>query len=151
MKIEINVDERAEDLKISVTCKQLTPEVEKLLATLRMMDHQLTARKDDEIYFLDLAWVIYIESVGRKCYIYTAGEVYESDFKLYELEQQLEEYGFFRAGKSLLLRLQSIQSLKADINRKIRATMSNGEQIIVSRQYADELKSKLGLRRERPR
>ena len=35
MKIEINVDERAEDLKISVTCKQLTPEVEKLLATLR--------------------------------------------------------------------------------------------------------------------
>ena len=151
MKIEINVDERAEDLKISVTCKQLTPEVEKLLATLRMMDHQLTARKDDEIYFLDLARVFYIESVGRKCYIYTAGEVYESDFKLYELEQQLEEYGFFRAGKSLLLRLQSIQSLKADINRKIRATMSNGEQIIVSRQYADELKSKLGLRRERPR
>ena len=63
----------------------------------------------------------------------------------------MEEYGFFRAGKSLLLRLQSIQSLKADINRKIRATMSNGEQIIVSRQYADELKSKLGLRRERPR
>ena len=151
MKIEINVDERGEDLKISVTCKQLTPEVEKLLATLRMMDHQLTARKDDEIYFLDLARVIYIESVGRKCYIYTAGEVYESDFKLYELEQQLEEYGFFRAGKSLLLRLQSIQSLKADINRKIRATMSNGEQIIVSRQYADELKTKLGLRRERPR
>lgn len=151
MKIEINVDERAEDLKISVTCRQLTPNVEKLLATLRMMDHQLTARKDDEIYFLDLARVIYIESVDRKCYIYTAGEVYESDFKLYELEQQLEEYGFFRAGKSLLLRLQSIQSLKADINRKIRATMSNGEQIIVSRQYADELKSKLGLRRERPR
>lgn len=151
MKIEINVDERAEDLKISVTCKQLTPEVEKLLATLRMMDHQLTARKDDEIYFLDLARVIYIESVDRKCYIYTAGEVYESDFKLYELEQQLEEYGFFRASKSLLLRLQSIQSLKADINRKIRATMSNGEQIIVSRQYADELKTKLGLHRERPR
>lgn len=151
MKIEINVDERAEDLKISVTCRQLTPNVEKLLATLRMMDHQLTARKDDEIYFLDLARVIYIESVDRKCYIYTAGEVYESDFKLYELEQQLEEYGFFRASKSLLLRLQSIQSLKADINRKIRATMSNGEQIIVSRQYADELKTKLGLHRERPR
>ena len=55
MKIEINVDERAEDLKISVTCKQLTPEVEKLLATLRMMDHQLTARKDNEIYFLGRA------------------------------------------------------------------------------------------------
>lgn len=151
MKIEINVDERAEDLKISVTCRQLTPEVEKLLATLRMMNHQLTVRKDDEIYFLDITRVIYIESVDRKCYVYTAGEVYESDFKLYELEQQLTEYGFLRASKSLLIRLQSIQSLKADLNRKIRVTMSNGEQIIASRQYADELKTKLGLQRERPR
>ena len=145
MKIEIYVDEAAEDLQISVTCKQLTPDVEKLLATLRMMNRQLTARKGDEIYLLDSAQIIYIESVDRKCFIYTSKEIYESDFRLYELEQQLEEYGFFRVSKSFLIHLQSIQSLKADINRKIRVTMSNGEQIIASRQYADGLKKRLGV------
>lgn len=145
MKIEIYVDEAAEDLQISVTCKQLTPDVEKLLATLRMMNRQLTARKGDEIYLLDIAQIIYIESVDRKCFIYTSKEIYESDFRLYELEQQLEEYGFFRVSKSFLIHLQSIQSLKADINRKIRVTMSNGEQIIASRQYADGLKKRLGV------
>ena len=58
MKIEIDIDENATDLKISVTCRQLTPDVEKLLATLRMMNHQLTARKDNEIYLLDVSRVI---------------------------------------------------------------------------------------------
>lgn len=145
MKIEIFVDEEATDLQISVTCKQLSPDIEKILATLRMMNHQLTARKNDEIYLLDIADVIYIESLDRKCFIYTADEIYESDFRLYELEQQLEEYGFVRVSKSFLIHLQKIHSLKADINRKIRITMSNGEQIIASRQYADELKKRLGV------
>ena len=146
MKIEILVDEEATDLNISVTCKQLTPEIERILATLRMMDHQLMAKKNEETFLLDIAQVIYIESVDRKCFIYTSDEMYESDFRLYELEQQLEECGFFRVSKSFLIHLQKVQSLKAEINRKIRITMSNGEQIIASRQYADALKKRLGVR-----
>ena len=145
MKIEIITDENADDLTISVTCRQLSPEVEKLIAVLRMTDHQLTGRKNDEIHLLDIARVIYIESVDRKCFIYTAEDIYESELKLYELERQLEEYGFFRVSKSVLIHLHNVQSLKADINRRIRITMSNGEQIIASRQYADKLKKRLGV------
>ena len=145
LKIDISVDEAVTDLTISITCRQLTPEIERILATLRMMNHQLTAKKNNEIYLLDLAQILYIESVDRKCFLYTDREVYESNFRLYELEQQLEEYGFFRVSKSFLIHLQKIQSLKSDINRKIRITMSNGEQIIASRHYAEELKKRLGV------
>jgi len=146
LKIDISVDEAVTDLTVSITCKQLTPDIERIIATLRMMNHQLTARKDNEIYMLDIAQVLYIESVDRKCFIYTENEMYESDFRLYELEQQLEEYGFFRVSKSFLIHLQKIQSLKADINRRIRITMSNGEQIMASRQYAEALKKRLGVK-----
>lgn len=72
MKVEIIVDDKADDLHISVTCRQLTPEIEKLLENLRMMNHQLTARKHEETYLLDIAEVIYIESIDRKCFVYTA-------------------------------------------------------------------------------
>ena len=75
MKIEIFVDEKATDLNISVTCKQLTPDVEKILTILRMMNHQLMAKKNDETYLLDIAQVVYIESVDRKCFIYTSDEM----------------------------------------------------------------------------
>ena len=148
MKIEILVDAEAADadISISITCRQLTSDVEKILATLRMMNHQLTAWKDGEIHLLDLAQVIYIESVDSRCFIYTSGEVYESDFRLYELEQRLEEYGFLRVSKSVLIQLQKIRSLRADLNRRVRITMSNGEQIVASRQYAEDLKKRLGVK-----
>lgn len=146
LKIEIHVDENASDFTISVTCRQLTPEIEKMLASLRMMNHQLTVQKAGEIYFLELGQVIYMESVDRKCFVYTDEEVYESEFKLYELEQQLGGQDFFRVSKSCLIHLQNVQSLRADINRKIRITMSNGEQIMASRQYADGLKRRLGVK-----
>lgn len=145
MKIEIHVDETAADLTVLVTCRQLTADVEKILAALRMMNQQMTAKKGNEIYLLDIARILYIESMDRKCFIYTEEEVYESDLCLYELERQLEEYGFFRVSKSFLIRLSKIQSLRADLNRKIRVTMSNGEQIIASRQYAEALKKRLGV------
>lgn len=146
LKIDISVDGAAAELQISVTCRELTPDIERIIAMLRMMDHQLTGKRNGEIHILDISRVLYIESVDRKCYIYTDGEIYESDLRLYELEERLEECGFLRVSKSLLIQLRKIRSLKADINRRIRITMQNGEQIMASRQYAEALKKRLGVK-----
>ncbi|GFI18041.1 putative HTH-type transcriptional regulator [Lachnospiraceae bacterium] len=146
MKIEININEDIEDIEIVFSCRKLTPAVERMLATLMVMDKKLTVIKEDETYFLDVAKVIYLESVDRKTFVYTEDAVYESRLKLYELEQQLDEYGFFRANKSCLIQLKYVRSLKADINRKIKVTLENGEQVMVSRQYAEGLKKKLGVK-----
>ena len=146
MRISIEVDEAYPDIEIKVGCRHLTPEIEKMMAILRMFDMQLTVRKENSTYFLDLSKVLYIEAVERNTFVYTDEGVYESEMKLYELEQQLEECNFFRASKSCLMNLKMIASLKADINRKIRVTMKNGEQIMVSRMYADELRKRLGVK-----
>ena len=146
MKLTIQTDENIEDLKIEITCRQLTPEVERIIAAIRMLDHQLTGNKNGEVHLLEAREIIYAESVDRKCFLYTDRDVYESALKLYELELQLASYGFFRISKSMLINLQNIKSLKADINRKLRVTMTNGEQIIASRQYADDLKTRIGVK-----
>lgn len=146
LKIEISVEPQAEDTMIKITCKELTPELEKLMATLRMLDKKLTASRQGEIYLLDIADIIYIETLERKTFVYTGNEVYESTLRLYELEQQLCDCGFFRAGKSCLVQLKFIKSLKLDLNRRIRLTLENGEQLMVSRQYTEELKKRLGVK-----
>ena len=146
MKIEININEDIEDIEIVFSCRKLTPAVERMLATLMVMDKKLTVLKEDETYFLDVTKVIYLESVDRKTFVYTEDAVYESRLKLYELEQQLDEYGFFRANKSCLIQLKYVRSLKADINRKIKVTLEDCEQVMVSRQYAEGLKKKLGVK-----
>ncbi len=146
MKISININPENPETEISVTCPSLTPEVEKLISMIRVMDSKLTVRKDSEVFLLDIGEILYLEAMERKCFVYTENAVYESDAKLYELEQQLAASGFFRVSKSALLQLKHIKSLRADINHRIRITMDNGEQIIASRMYADELRERLGLR-----
>lgn len=146
MKISIHVDKECPEMEIAISCASLTPELERVLATLRMLDKQLTVKKDDETHILEVSKVIYIEAVERKVFVYTEEAVYETNLRLYELEQRLEEYGFFRVSKCCLIQLRYIKSLKADIDRRIRLTLENGEQIIVSRQYADALKQRLGVK-----
>lgn len=145
MKIEIDIDDRYEETCIHVSCKRLTPELHKMLAMMRILDKQFAAVRDGETFLLDIAEIIYIEAVERKTFVYTKDGVYESGFRLYELEEQLEEYGFFRVSKSCLVQLRAIRSLKSDINRRIRVTLDNGEVIIASRQYAEGIKRRLGI------
>lgn len=140
MRIEIDINEKYEDLSVEIKSPRLTPDIEKMISMLRILGMQILGKKDNETFVLDVAEILYIEAVERDTFLYTENEVYESDFKLYELEQQLTERDFFRVSKSTLINLKKVKSLKADLNRRIRVTMVNGEQIIASRMYADELR-----------
>lgn len=146
MKIEIDVDEKYDNVNIAIQCPALTPDIERLITMIRMLDMQIAARKNKETYMVDAAQLLYIEAVERTTFLYASDEVYECDLRLYELEQQLCERAFFRVSKSCLINLKKVKCLKADLNRKIRVTLINNEQIIVSRMYADELRKRLGIK-----
>lgn len=145
MKISINIDPDLTDTEIVINCSSLTAETEKIIAALRMTDNQLTVIKDGETHILDISRIAYIETVDRRTFVYTESDCYESKLKLYEMEEKLCSGSFLRISKSCIVRLKYIRSLKADIDRRIRITLENGEQLIASRQYADELKKRLGV------
>ena len=146
MKINIDVDSKYTDIGVDIHVPSLTPEVEKIISLMRMMDMQIAVRKGDETVLLDVGEILYIEAVERNTFIYTEKETYESALKLYEFEQQLSEKDFIRISKQSILNLRKVKSLRSDINRKIRVTLQNDEQIIVSRMYSDELRKRLGVK-----
>ncbi|MGM9974334.1 MAG: LytTR family DNA-binding domain-containing protein [Clostridiaceae bacterium] len=146
MKITINTDENIKDTEVHITCSALTPEIERLISLMRIMELQLTGTKNEETFIIDIGKVLYIDTVDKKTFIYTMDEEYESKLKLYELEEQLAKAGFFRGSKSSIINFRHIVSLKADIDRRLRVTLTNGEQLIVSRQYAEQVKERLGVR-----
>ncbi len=146
MKIEIDIDEKYSDTEVVIRANKLDSDVEKLIAMMRMVNMQIGVHKNDETYLLDVEKILYVEAVDRKTFVYTSEETYESDLKLYEMEQELLEREFFRISKQSIVNVRMIKSLKSDINRKIRITLKNDEQIVVSRLYSDELRRKLGLK-----
>lgn len=146
LKITIHSDADTEEMAIDIYCRKLTPELEKVVAMLKMLEQKLTGIYEGETCFLDPDKVLYIDTTDKKTFIYTKDKIYETALKLYELEEQLSDVGFFRGGKSCIINLRHIESLKAVLNRKIQVTLDNGEKLMVSRQYAEGLKHRLGVR-----
>ncbi len=146
MKIHINENSSLNELEITINCNRISPEVEKLISKLRVMDLKLTGKRNNQTYILDAAKVLYIDTVDKKTFFYTKQEIYETDLRLYELEEQLAALDFMRAGKSCIINFNQIYSIKADIDGKLLVTMNNGEKLFVSRQYAQDVKRKLGVK-----
>lgn len=146
MKINIRTDSSIAETEICITCNQLTPEIERLISLVRIMDMKITGEINGQLHILDISEILYIDTVDKKTFLYTKTEVYESSLRLYELEAQLEGTEFFRANKSCIVNFEKIKSLKSDIDGRILLTMSNGEKLYVSRQYAPYVKKKLGVK-----
>lgn len=143
MRIDVEIQEDLEDLTVTIKCREHNAMVDRLVAALRIIDRQIMVSCEGKITVLDLERILYIEAVDRKCFIYTAEKLYESGSRLYELEQQLGQYLFVRINKACIVNLKNVESVKTYIDRRLLMTMRNGEQLIVSRQYAEGIKGLL--------
>ena len=144
MKITIQENERLEETEVIIHCRQADDETMRLVAALRSLDRKLTGTKDGRTFVVDPVSVLYFESVDKKTFVYTESEVLETSLRLYELEDRLPR-DFFRASKSTIINISRIKSIMPDFGGRLEVTLINGERLLVSRQYAHDLKIKLEL------
>lgn len=149
MKIRMETAPDIPEPEIILRCARADGEAARLLARLNDLAAQeggkLTGRLEGQTYLLDYGEVLYADTADKRTFLYTAGAVYETEQRLYELEERLRGRGFFRASKSALVNFNAIRSLRPDLGGRLRLTMDNGEAVYVSRQYAPWLKKRLGL------
>ena len=144
MKVEIR--EGFPETAVIIQCPEITDEIRKLETLLLGGSQKLSCTRNYKTELVDKRDVLYIESVERQCFLYTANEIYETNLKLYELEEILNTAGFFRSSKSQIINIAKIKSLCPDFGGRIEAEMENGEKVIVSRQYAKQFKERIGLK-----
>lgn len=84
--------------------------------------------------------VYYFEALDEKVFAYTKEQVYEIKMRLYEVEKAFENRHFVRCSKSVVLNLMLLDSISPALNGRFFAHMKNGEKLIISRQYAPQLK-----------
>ena len=143
MQIKIEIDPKIEETQVLIRCKEKDAQVERMTAALAVIDRQIVVIDNGSTTAIDLTDILYLEAVDRKRFIYTEEKVYEAYHKLYELEKQLEEYLFVRINKSSIVNVHNIVSIKTYVNRKLLITLKGDEQLVVSRQYAEDIKNLL--------
>ena len=131
--------------EVIIRCPRLDERTARLIELLRLSDARLTGEKDGETCILDGAEVLYIDTVDRGTFLYTAEGVYQTRLRLYELEEQLAGWDFVRVGKSAIVNFAQVRSLRPDFGGRLRLTLSNGEVVMANRQYVPAIKQKLGL------
>jgi DNA-binding LytR/AlgR family response regulator len=143
--LKITINEGFPETEININCKVANEEILKMISVLHTFDKKLTGTKDGQTHLIEISDVFYFDTVDKHNFIYTANDVYDTVLKLYEIEELLSDSGFFRSSKSQVVNISKIASLRPDFGGRIEVTMVNSEKLIVSRQYAKNLKERLGL------
>ncbi len=129
--------------EVTITYREMSANIKRVADFVRSVDETILCRKENEEYAIPLCDIYYAESVDKKTFIYCERDVYQSNFRIYELEEMLKEAGFVRVSKSTILNIEVLKGVKTLVNSKLEAMLSNGESVCVTRKYLKDIKEAL--------
>ena len=143
MDVEIEQVGRERKEQVLIRCHAVTEEVREIAAFVKSRQGSLTGVKDSRQYEIAVSDIYYFESVDGKTFLYAKDQVYETSYRIYELESMLRPKNFLRVSKSMLLNLMKIRSIQSALNGRFAAVLLSGEEVIISRSYVKGLKAAL--------
>ena len=143
MDVEIEQVGRERKEQGLIRCHAVTEEVREIAACVKSRQGSLSGMKDSRQYEIAVSDIYYFESVDGKTFLYTKDQVYETSYRIYELESMLRPKNFLRVSKSMLLNLMKIRSIQSALNGRFAAVLLSGEEVIISRSYVKGLKAAL--------
>ncbi len=143
MKLTIHQDEQIKETEIVINCSYVDNRLEKLSNYIRQYTFSLECEDDKKIYQIPLEEIFYIETVDGKTFLYSEGHTYLCRQSLSTLEDRVKNMTFVRISKSCILNISHLKCVAPFVNHRLKAELTNGEQLIISRNYIDALKAQL--------
>lgn len=131
------------DDQVIVHCYEVNEDIKSIIRFVKSTGATLAGYIEERVSQIALQDILYAEAVDNKVFAYTAKKTYELKCKLYEFEAAHECRKFFRCSKSFVINLMKVDHVRPVLNGRFSATMFNGEEVIISRQYVPELKKRL--------
>lgn len=128
---------------VLIRCYEVSDEVREIAAYVKSRQGSLSGTLDSRQYEIAVPDIYYIESVDGRTFLYTKDQVYETQRRIYELEDMLQTKHFLRISKSMLLNLMKIRSVQPAFNGRFTAILQSGEEVIISRNYVKVFKAAL--------
>ena len=143
MDVEIEQVGKEKRELVLIRCHEITEEAREITAFVKSRQGSLSGVMEEKQYEIPVSDIYYIESVDGKTFLYTKDQVYETTYRIYELENLLQTKHFLRISKSMLLNLMKIRSIQPAFNGRFTAVLKSGEEVMISRNYVKDLKSAL--------
>lgn len=148
LKVTIKQVDSTIEEEVIIQCHEINDDVLALVKKIQGNETKadtLAGSIGENIYAIRFKDILYIEATENRTFIYCANNYYESKLKLYEIEELMAGKTFFRCSKSIILNYNKIDCVTPAFNGRFEAKLTNGEKVIISRQYVPALKEMLGL------
>ena len=133
-----------DEATVTIEARRDDPELARIMDALGSVQGVLVGIKDDRRYPIPYDDVHYVESIDDQGFIYTKKDVFDSRYRLYEVEEASPF--FVRVNKSTVVNINKIAHFRSTANAKLEATLTNGDRIDITRTYVPVLKAMLGGR-----
>ncbi|NLL70652.1 MAG: LytTR family transcriptional regulator [Epulopiscium sp.] len=143
MKIKLQENSNQKELEIFIKCSRIDKKVKCIVSLVKSVDNTIKCSSNNQEFWIDASRIYYIESVDKKTFVYCEKSVYRTEFRLYQLMEQLSSSDFVQINKSCILNMNMLESILPLINSRLEATLINGERLCVTRRYLQDIKSKL--------
>lgn len=143
MIIKLENEKERTELEVLIRYNEKLHKVKKIEQMLRSVDCKIPCNKEKKEIWVAGTDIYYIESVDKHSFVYCEDEVYETELRLYQLEEELLAAGFVRISKSCLVNIRVLQSIKPLLNSRLEATLINGEKLTVTRKYIHAIRAAL--------
>ncbi len=143
LKVYVNQIGTDKEERAIIQCYEINDDIKNIIRFIKSTDATLTGYMDEKASRISLQDIFFIEAVDNRVFAYTKDKVFQLKCKLYEFETLYRGQSFFRCSKSFVINLMKIDSVHSVLNGRFSATLFNGEEVIISRQYVPELKKRL--------
>lgn len=152
MKVRIEIEEALEEDYVVIHCKRLNEpilQIQNVLADIGSGDKTILLHRDNKEYYLPLDRILFFETENKEVRVHTKTEIYDTEYKLYELEELLPGY-FMRISKSTIVNLKQVYSISRNLTASSLVEFANcHKQVYVSRNYYKALVDRLAEKRRK--
>ncbi len=151
MKVRVEIDENLKEDEIIIRSNILDDKTQKVydaLMDITRGSQHLMLYKGNVEYYMPLESILFFETADNCISAHTANNIFETTYRLYELEEKLPGY-FMRVSKSTILNVNQIYSISRNLTASSEVQfIGTHKQVYVSRLYYKSLKCRLEEKRK---
>lgn len=150
MKIKIEIDDGLAEEEIVIRCKSLSEDVisiQKRITDAVNSRMQLEVSRGEKEYYITIDEILFFETDTTGVVVHTVNQIYETKYRLYELEDLLPG-NFVRVAKSTILNASKVRAINKNITGASEVEFAgSNKKVFVSRNYLKLLMTKLEEKR----
>lgn len=143
MILKTEEDLSCKDIEVLIRYAEMNDHVEQIISRLKSLNTRIKCSHDGNEYFINACDIYYLESVDKRSFVYLEKAIYQTEFRLYQLAEQLKHLGFVQISKSCVLNVNMLEYIRPLMNSRMEATLKNGERLYITRKYLSAVKQSL--------